>query len=202
MQTFVKLTLALIIFNLNTGLLLHLQAQAIDPTPIIRDIDVKDGIATLSVGFQTPFAWEKITFHSRKTYPNMWPEFPPTRHSLTFGHFEKGLAEWFQYDFIEMGRYETEDTYTVNVSFTGRPAKKGVFDPDKRILLFDGEIYDPVIRTPKYVIQVSETLQAWSDVPDSMQETSSRHPWSSDASVQVETGALDTLFFRLQLVKN
>ena len=161
-------------------------------------IAMKDGVAELSVSFDQLFDWENIKFVSIKTFPNDPPWFPPTRHELTFGYHEVGTMEWFQFDYIEIGNYEVTEDLTVEAKLFGRKKIIGVFDPETNLLKFNGLDYEPMVKTPTFIVKTSTNLKSWKKV-NSMEEVDNEYKWGQSMAVRIKLKSTEQQFFMIQV---
>jgi len=161
-------------------------------------IAMKDGVAELSVSFDQLFDWESIKFVSIKTFPNDPPWFPPTRHELTFGYHEVGTMEWFQFDYIEIGNYEVTEDLTVEAKLFGRKKIIGVFDPETNLLKFNGLDYEPMVKTPTFIVKTSTNLKSWKKV-NSMEEVDNEYKWGQSMAVRIKLKSTEQQFFMIQV---
>jgi hypothetical protein len=172
-------------------------AQALaSGSPVIRGIRLTSDKVHLDIDPAVPWSWETVTFKSRQTFPAQLPTLPPTRHQLTFGQFEPGVMEWFQYDFIRIGTYEVVDDHHIRVKVLDGSDMLGTFDPLTHTLVFDGLEYDPVIRMPAFRILTSQDLRHWEPVatnPGSVGE----QVWSVPVRVTLPRDAGAVAFFRV-----
>jgi|TARA_B100000678_G_scaffold8613_1_gene7196 hypothetical protein len=164
-------------------------------------IAMKDGVVELSVSFDQLFDWESIKFVSIKTFPNDPPWFPPTRHELTFGHHEVGTMEWFQFDYIEMGNYEVTEDFTVEAKLFGRKKIVGVFDPGTNLLKFNGLDYEPMAKTPTFIVKTSTNLESWKKV-SSLEEVDNEYKWGKSMAVRLKLKSAEQQFFMIQVDEN
>ena len=161
-------------------------------------IAMKNGVAELSVSFDQLFDWESIKFVSIKTFPNDPPWFPPTRHELTFGYHEVGTMEWFQFDYIEIGNYEVTEDLTVEAKLFGRKKIIGVFDPETNLLKFNGLDYEPMVKTPTFIVKTSTNLKSWKKV-NSMEEVDNEYKWGQSMAVRIKLKSTEQQFFMIQV---
>ena len=161
-------------------------------------IAMKDGVVELSVSFDQLFDWESIKFVSIKTFPNDPPWFPPTRHELTFGHHEEGIVEWFQFDYIEIGNYEVTEDFTVEAKLFGRKKIIGVFDPGTNLLKFNGLDYEPMAKTPTFIVKTSTNLESWKKV-SSLEEVDNEYKWGQSMAVRLKLKSAEQQFFMIQV---
>ena len=161
-------------------------------------IAMKYGVAELSLSFDQLFDWESIKFVSIKTFPNDPPWFPPTRHELTFGHHEVGTMEWFQFDYIEIGNYEVTEDLTVEAKLFGRKKIIGVFDPETNLLKFNGLDYEPMAKTPTFVVKTSTNLESWKKV-SSLEEVDNEYQWGQSMAVRLKLKPAEQQFFVIQV---
>ena len=164
-------------------------------------IAVKDGVAELSVSFDQLFDWESIKFVSIKTFPNDPPWFPPTRHELTFGHHEVGTMEWFQFDYIEIGNYEVTEDLTVEAKLFGRKKIIGVFDPETNLLKFNGLDYEPMVKTPTFIVKSSAGLKSWRKV-SRLEAVAKEFEWGKPLAVRFKLTAAAQRFFVVQIYED
>ena len=130
--------------------------------PEIINLFIDEGSVKLLVDFKQTFDWEKITFVSKKTFPLRGGARMP--HEIKFGLHEEGFFNWRQYDYIEGGKYEAIDQFTVEAEILRRKKFTGVFDPNTNLLEFDGLEYEPFMVMPKASIEASKDLKIWSKV--------------------------------------
>ena len=169
--------------------------------PEIAGIAIKDGVMELSVNFGQSFDWESVNFVSIKTFANDPPWFPPTRHELTFGHHEVGMMEWFQFDYIEIGNYEVTEDFTVEAKLFGRKKIVGVFDPGTNLLKFNGLDYEPMAKTPTFIVKTSTNLESWKKV-SSLEEVDNEYKWGKSMAVRLKLKSAEQQFFMIQVDEN
>ena len=160
-------------------------------------IAMKDGVVELSVSFDQLFDWESIKFVSIKTFPSNPPWFPPTRHELTFGHHEEGIAEWFQFDYIETGSYEVTEDFTVETKLFGGKKIVGVFDPGTNLLKFNGLDYAPMVKTPIFIVKTSTNLESWKKI-GKLEEVDNEYKWGQSMAVRLKLKSEAQQFFIIQ----
>ena len=160
-------------------------------------IAMKDGAVELSVSFDQLFDWESIKFVSIKTFPSNPPWFPPTRHELTFGHHEEGIAEWFQFDYIETGSYEVTEDFTVETKLFGGKKIVGVFDPGTNLLKFNGLDYAPMVKTPIFMVKTSTNLESWKKI-GKLEEVDNEYKWGQSMAVRLKLKSEAHQFFIIQ----
>lgn len=182
------------------AVMLALSVQAEDEIqgPTIKGVALEEEAVRLDVDFSNPFVWEEIQFKSIKTFPNMLPTLPWTSHSLSFGQFEPGMVDWFQYDFIMLGQYEVLDPHTIKATFLGGPEIIGKFDVEKGTLEFDGLEYRPIIKVPKFKVLASSNLNDWASVSPSG-DTAREQIWSGATAVALPKSNTRTRFYRVEL---
>ena len=162
----------------------------------IADISIDDGWVKLSVDFKQIFDWEKIKFVSQKTFPLRGGARIP--HEIKFGQHEEGFFSWRQYDYIEGGKYEVEDRYTVEAKILGRKKIEGVFDTNTNLLEFDGLVYEPFIKAPERSVYGSKDLKTWKKISVAG-KTPGEYKWPSqvELKLKVELGSSD--FYRMKV---
>ena len=173
-------------------------AGPVDEEGSTLQIAMKNGVAELSVSFDQLFDWENIKFVSIKTFPNDPPWFPPTRHELTFGYHEVGTMEWFQFDYIEIGNYEVTEDLTVEAKLFGRKKIIGVFDPETNLLKFNGLDYEPMVKTPTFIVKTSTNLKSWKKV-NSKEEVDNQYKWGQSMAVRIKLKSTEQQFFMIQV---
>ena len=169
--------------------------------PEIAGIAVKEGVVELSVRLARPFDWQGIKFVSIKSFANDPPWFPPTHHELTFGHHEGGVLEWFQFDYIEIGNYEITEDFTVEAKLFGRKKIVGVFDPGTNLLKFNGLDYEPMAKTPTFIVKTSTNLESWKKV-SSLEEVDNEYKWGQSMAVRLKLKSAEQQFFMIQVDEN
>ena len=137
-----------------------LSGSAVAGPEIVR-IAIKDGVVELSVQLDRAFDWQGIKFVSIKSFANDPPWFPPTHHELTFG--KNGICEWFQWDYIEIGKYKVTGDFTVEGKVGGENIV-GNFDLRTNLLKFDGLDYKPMMKLPTVTVKASADLKSWRKV--------------------------------------
>ena len=162
----------------------------------IADISIEDGWVKLSVDFKQIFDWEKIKFVSQKTFPLRGGARIP--HKIKFGQHEEGVFSWRQYDYIEGGKYEVEDRYTVEAKILGRKKIEGVFDTNTNLLEFDGLVYEPFIKAPERSVYGSKDLKTWKKISVAG-KIPGEYKWPSqvELKLKVELGSSD--FYRMKV---
>lgn len=166
------------------------------PGPVIRSVEVTAGEVRLAIDFQIPWSWEGLTFRTRKTFPGFLPG-TTTRHQLTFGHFEAGIAEWFITDFIMIGDYRILDPDTVEVDFSTGSRLTGTYDREAHVLQFDGLDYDPYLRVPDFQVLKSHDLIQW-EVVEASDQTTSSPIWPAPVIVSLAAPGEGPTFFKVE----
>ena len=166
----------------------------------LAGITIEDGMVELSVSIAELFDWESIKFVSAKTFPNDPPWFPPTRHELTFGHHEVGIMEWFQFDYIETGKYKTTGDFTVEASI-GRGTIGGEFDPATNLLIFDGLDYEPMMKSPTITVKASADLKSWKKV-SRLEAVAKNFKWGKPVAVRFKLTAAAQRYFVIQIYED
>ena len=155
---------ALSIYCFNSN---YLWADNKKPVAQIVSTNFDQGDINLSIQLLRPFNWKTARFVSKKTFPGNAPPWLPgpplrTRHQLTWA--DQGMFEWFQYDFIELGKYRFTDELTVRTELFGSRVIVGVFNPITNTLLYDGLEYVPLLTVPSLKVKVSNDMKKWNEV--------------------------------------
>ncbi len=158
------------------------------------------GKVDMSVRLFREFDWRRAKYISKKTFPGDAPPWlpnpPRTRHELVFG--VGGIFEWFQYDFIEIGNYKFVDEFTVQAQRFGGNVIVGVFDPVKKVLLFDGLEYVPELSIPEVKIKASTDLVKWIDMSEP-NEVSREFNWGDSIAVSFDHKEGDAEYFLIEV---
>lgn len=133
-------------------------------SPTITSVSITNQTVELALSLNRPFDWRKMKFVSIRTFQNDPPWFPPTRHELTFGHNDPGMFEWFQWDFIELGKFEFTGEYSLRATTFGGREIIGIFNPVTNLLSFDGLDYVPSMQTPGVTVKISSDMNNWEAV--------------------------------------
>ena len=147
--------------------------------PEIARIAIKDGVVELSVQLDRAFDWQGIKFVSIKSFANDPPWFPPTHHELTFG--KNGICEWFQWDYIEIGKYKVTGDFTLEGKIGGENIV-GNFDLGTNLLKFDGLDYEPMMKSPTVTVKASADLKSWRKV-SGIQAVAMNSEWGKPLAV-------------------
>jgi hypothetical protein len=163
--------------------------------PEIARIAIKDGVVELSVQLDRPFDWQGIKFVSIKSFANNPPWFPPTHHELTFG--KNGVCEWFQWDYIELGKYKVKGDFTVETTVGSRKIV-GKFDPKTNLLKFNGLDYVPMMKSPTVTVKASSDLKSWRKV-SRLEGVAKDSEWGKPLAVRFKLTASARQFFIVQI---
>ena len=135
-----------------------------DPPPGITAVSISNQAVEISLSLHRPFDWKKMKFVSIRTFQNDPPWFPPTRHQLTFGHNDPGMFEWFQWDFIELGKFEITGEFSLRATTFGGREIIGIFNPVTNLLSFDGLDYVPSMQIPEITVKTSGDMVNWQSI--------------------------------------
>ena len=166
--------------------------------PEIARIAIKDGVVELSVHLDRPFDWRGIKFVSIKSFANDPPWFPPTHHDLTFG--KNGICEWFQWDYIEIGKYKVTGDFTVEAKVGGKNIV-GKFDRGTNLLKFDGLDYEPMIKSPTVTVKASADLKSWRKV-SGIEDVAKNSEWGKPLAVSFKLTAAARQYFVVQIYED
>jgi len=178
-------------------LTLSAQSQEAISGPLIKGVSLEENSVHLQVDFSEPFVWEQIQFKSIQTFPNMLPTLPWTSHTLSFGQFESGMVDWFQYDYIMLGEYKVLTPHTIKATFLGGPEIVGQYDSEKGTLAFDGLEYRPMIKVPKFRVLASSDLKQWSTAIPS-NESAKEQIWSGATVIDLPLEATPKRYYRVE----
>ena len=138
--------------------------ETVQKSPEIESVTISGQAVELAISLNRTFDWKKLKFVSIRTFQNDPPWFPPTRHQLTFGHNDPGMFEWFQWDFIELGKFEFTGQYSLRATTFGGREIIGIFNPATNLLSFDGLDYVPSMQTPGISVKVSRDMINWQNI--------------------------------------
>jgi len=138
--------------------------ETVQQSPEIESVTMSGQAVELAISLNRTFDWKKLKFVSIRTFQNDPPWFPPTRHQLTFGHNDPGMFEWFQWDFIELGKFEFTGDYSLRATTFGGREIIGIFNPATNLLSFDGLDYVPSMQTPGISVKVSRDMINWQNI--------------------------------------
>ena len=138
--------------------------KTVQKSPEIESVTISGQAVELAISLNRIFDWKKLKFVSIRTFQNDPPWFPPTRHQLTFGHNDPGMFEWFQWDFIELGKFEFTGQYSLRATTFGGREIIGIFNPATNLLSFDGLDYVPSMQTPGISVKVSRDMINWQNI--------------------------------------
>ena len=138
--------------------------ETVQQSPEIESVTISGQAVELAISLNRIFDWKKLKFVSIRTFQNDPPWFPPTRHQLTFGHNDPGMFEWFQWDFIELGKFEFTGQYSLRATTFGGREIIGIFNPATNLLSFDGLDYVPSMQTPGISVKVSRDMINWQNI--------------------------------------
>ena len=138
--------------------------KTVQKSPEIESVTMSGQAVELAISLNRIFDWKKLKFVSIRTFQNDPPWFPPTRHQLTFGHNDPGMFEWFQWDFIELGKFEFTGQYSLRATTFGGREIIGIFNPATNLLSFDGLDYVPSMQTPGISVKVSRDMINWQNI--------------------------------------
>ena len=166
--------------------------------PEIARIAIKDGVVELSVQLDRAFDWQGIKFVSIKSFANDPPWFPPTHHELTFG--KNGICEWFQWDYIEIGKYKVTGDFTVEGKVGGENIV-GNFDLRTNLLKFDGLDYKPMMKSPTVTVKASADLKSWSKI-SGIEAVAKNSEWGKPLAVSFRLTAAAWQYFVVQIYED
>ena len=166
--------------------------------PEIARIAIKDGVVELSVQLDRAFDWQGIKFISIKSFANDPPWFPPTHHELTFG--KNGICEWFQWDYIEIGKYKVTGDFTVEGKVGGENIV-GNFDLGTNLLKFDGLDYEPMMKSPTVTVKASADLKSWRKV-SGIQAVAMNSEWGKPLAVSFKLTKTAWQYFVVQIYED
>ena len=166
--------------------------------PEIAGIAIKDGVVELSVQLDRAFDWQGIKFVSIKSFANDPPWFPPTHHELTFG--KNGICEWFQWDYIEIGKYKVTGDFTVEGKVGGENIV-GNFDLRTNLLKFDGLDYKPMMKLPTVTVKASADLKSWSKI-SGIEAVAMNSEWGKPLAVSFKLTAAAWQYFVVQIYED
>ena len=166
--------------------------------PEIARIAIKDGVVELSVQLDRAFDWQGIKFVSIKSFANDPPWFPPTHHELTFG--KNGICEWFQWDYIEIGKYKVTGDFTVEGKVGGENIV-GNFDLGTNLLKFDGLDYEPMMKSPTVTVKASADLKSWSKI-SGIEAVAMNSEWGKPLAVSFKLTAAAWQYFVVQIYED
>ena len=166
--------------------------------PEIARIAIKDGVVELSVQLDRAFDWQGIKFISIKSFANDPPWFPPTHHELTFG--KNGICEWFQWDYIEIGKYKVTGDFTLEGKIGGENIV-GNFDLGTNLLKFDGLDYEPMMKSPTVTVKASADLKSWRKV-SGIQAVAMNSEWGKPLAVSFKLTETAWQYFVVQIYED
>ena len=166
--------------------------------PEIARIAIKDGVVELSVQLDRAFDLQGIKFVSIKSFANDPPWFPPTHHELTFG--KNGICEWFQWDYIEIGKYKVTGDFTLEGKIGGENIV-GNFDLGTNLLKFDGLDYEPMMKSPKVTVKASADLKSWRKV-SGIQAVAMNSEWGKPLAVSFKLTKTAWQYFVVQIYED
>ena len=166
--------------------------------PEIARIAIKDGVVELSVQLDRAFDLQGIKFVSIKSFANDPPWFPPTHHELTFG--KNGICEWFQWDYIEIGKYKVTGDFTLEGKIGGENIV-GNFDLGTNLLKFDGLDYEPMMKSPKVTVKASADLKSWRKV-SGIQAVAMNSEWGKPLAVSFKLTETAWQYFVVQIYED
>ena len=166
--------------------------------PEIARIAIKDGVVELSVQLDRAFDWQGIKFVSIKSFANDPPWFPPTHHELTFG--KNGICEWFQWDYIEIGKYKVTGDFTLEGKIGGENIV-GNFDLGTNLLKFDGLDYEPMMKSPTVTVKASADLKSWSKI-SGIEAVAKNSEWGKPLAVSFRLTAAAWQYFVVQIYED
>ena len=166
--------------------------------PEIARIAIKDGVVELSVQLDRAFDWQGIKFVSIKSFANDPPWFPPTHHELTFG--KNGICEWFQWDYIEIGKYKVTGDFTLEGKIGGENIV-GNFDLGTNLLKFDGLDYEPMMKSPTVTVKASADLKSWRKV-SGIKAVAMNSEWGKPLAVSFKLTETAWQYFVVQIYED
>ena len=172
-----------------------------NPAPLITSVSISNQSVELGLCLKRPFDWKKMKFVSVRTFQNDPPWFPPTRHELTFGHNDPGMFEWFQWDFIELGKFEITGEFSLRASTFGGRAIIGIFNPATNLLSFDGLDYVPSMQTPGISVKISSDMVNWQSI-DLGDQVPRAFTWGEPITVRFSLEDARQGFFMAEIERN
>ncbi|MFP6872291.1 MAG: hypothetical protein VCA55_02180 [Verrucomicrobiales bacterium] len=173
----------------------------VNPSPSITSVSISNRTVELNLALNRNFDWQRMKFVSIRTFQNDPPSFPPTRHELTFGHHEAGVFEWFQWDFIELGKFEITGEFTIQASTFGGRNIIGVFNPVTNLLSFDGLDYVPYMQTPNVTVRTSVDMDSWQNI-DLSDQVPSEFTWGNPVTIRFNLADARQEFFTVEVGGN
>ena len=174
--------------------------QLMAQSPIVSDVSIAGGEVKISINFHDAFSWNKAKFISIKTFPADPPWAPETHHELWFGFFDKGVVDWFQFDYVENGKYEVIDPSNVEVKLFGRKKIIGHFNPETNLLNFNSLDYMPFFQVPKFILEKSKDLQIWQEI--TLESSPKEYQWPEGLTFNFKLDFKDNAFYRVRIKKD
>jgi hypothetical protein len=168
-------------------------------TRVVRT-SISEGGIDLSVRLSLPVDWEDESYLSRKEFPiDGPPGFPnpgTTRHQLQWN--SDGTFEWFQFDFIQVGRYTITGQHTIEAKLFGGQVLFGFFDPASKVLRFDGLEYLANFPIPDVAVEVSNDLSEWTEI-EQLEEVSQDFTEGHTLSVRFKRTRVGSEYYRIKI---
>jgi hypothetical protein len=175
--------------------------EAGQQSPRIDSVSISNQSVEIKLSLNRPFDWRKMKFVSIKTFQNDPPWFPPTRHQLTFGHNEPGMFEWFQWDFIELGKFEFIGEFSLRATTFGGRGITGIFNPVTNLLSFDGLDYVPSMQAPGVAVKFSSDMVNWQSI-DLGDQVPREFNWGEPITLRFSLGDARQGFFMAEIEEN
>ena len=172
-----------------------------DPPPGITAVSISNQAVEIELSLNRPFDWRKMKFVSIRTFQNDPPWFPPTRHQLTFGHNDPGMFEWFQWDFIELGKFEITGEFSLRATTFGGREIIGIFNPVTNLLSFDGLDYVPSMQIPEITVKTSGDMVNWQSI-DLGGQVPREFTWGEPITLRFSLGDTRQGFFMAEIEDN
>ncbi len=188
---------SILIFILSVSVFL---CELLAQPPKLVNVSVVSDDLKISISFHDVFIWEKAKFRSIKTFPSDPPLAPETHHELWFGSFDKAVLDWFQFDYVENGKYKVIDSSNVEVQLFGREKIIGHLNPESNLLNFDSLDYIPFLQVPKFILEKSQDLKTWEKI--TLQQSSNEYQWAKGLRINLKLDFNNNYFYRVRLQKD
>ena len=73
-----------------------------------------------------------------------------------------------------------------------------MFDPGTNLLKFNGLDYEPMAKTPTFVVKTSTNLESWKKV-SSLEEVDNEYKWGQPMAVRLKLKSAEQQFFMIQV---
>ena len=111
------------------------------------------------------------------------------------------MFEWFQWDFIELGKFEITGEFSLRATTFGGREIIGVFNPVTNLLSFDGLDYVPSMQIPEITVKTSGDMINWQSI-DLGDQVPREFTWGEPITLRFSLGDTRQGFFMAEIEDN